>query len=211
MRITALSCVTMFVCGVALASSPPPIPSSLLPPAVYRTGPVPVTRRPVPRPDPQGPMTLARLKRISVSGVLYGELLREAQANAGLVPLTTTSTSGLSAMQTASRRLHIAADVSVNPSNNANVTSDSAQDVEPTVASVNINGTVHTTTVEIKYAAGPDGVMRSHLWAYHTTNLSSFAPPVELPVPLDSRGTPEYAWTGDPLLSVNPYAGGEAP
>jgi hypothetical protein len=181
-----------------LASPPPVIPPSALPPAVPGGSAI-VQAPPLPKPDPAGPMTLARLDNAGLSGVLYYAMLERLQG--------ATATA---APEAAKSGAHLYAGTNANVVGAPfNATNDNFQDIEPTVTAVNFNGVMHTTTVSIKYL--PTGLqpplppIRSHLFAVHTTNFGTPpSPGVELPIP------PGYTWAGDPLMAVNPSISGIA-
>lgn len=71
------------------------------------------------------------------------------------------------------------------------VTSDTWQDVEPTVGSVSLSTLTYKTAVFMRYVSGV-----ANLVAGTTTNMSSFT----TSVPTVPAG---YSWSGDPLLAAN--------
>src|SRR5712691_6239557 len=109
---------------------------------------------PLPKPDPAGRMTLERLKHMDVSGVVYAALLQEAERNAAIASTEVTSVfAGDSSVRQGTLKMpgfHVVPDAFVGSTVNAS--NDTAQDVEPTAAAVNIGGTMHTATVAIKFA-----------------------------------------------------------
>jgi len=88
----------------------------------------------------------------------------------------------------------------------ANASTDQNQDVEPSVVSVLDEGVKFTSTTFTKYVDLPGFEGRRPRVHFSTTSdLTSFPQRGQLPLPLD------YTASGDPLMAVNPYAGGIAP
>ncbi len=198
-RIMLLAAGIASLAVATIASIAPQVPSHLLPPLVTPSGPGNVAKVLTPLPDPGGPMTLERLNRLTLSGVLDGIIRRQLQQATSLdlgVPPVMGGASGHSQRSVASL-----ATATTGPK----VTNDTLQDVEPTVVAVNRGGTMNTVTVATKYVAiqGLNGLNpRNHVST--TTDFMSYTGPTELPVPAG------YTMSGDPLLSVNPYLNGVA-
>jgi len=80
-----------------------------------------------------------------------------------------------------------------------NASNDTYQDVEPSIISIDRNGTTWTSSVYIKYVNGIGSNHYSTTWDFANFNRG------QLPLPAD------YTWSGDPLLAQNPYSYGIAP
>jgi hypothetical protein len=209
MKLKALLSVTsmcaFLVPGASLASDPPPIPDHLMPPA---SRPQSVQKTPVaPRaiPDPGPPMTLERLKKLPVSGVLYGEMYRKVkEENAGKRSATSGITAGDQGSRGAEEDISVISEAS-SVTATARATNDTRQDVEPAVTVVNVSGTTYTASTSIKYVpiVGLTG-NRPRVYYSTTSDFASFVSGL-MPIPTG------YQLTGDPLMSTNPYTGGIAP
>jgi hypothetical protein len=160
---------------MAIASIGPNIPPDQMPPEVRPLVPIPrFIDLPLPIPDPLGPMTLERLNHITVSGVLYKALFDQASTPAN-VSTSSVASNVANSTDAPRSRLHIRTDAFGGTT--TNVSSDQDQDVEPTTAAVNINGTLHTATVTTKYVAcwNDATALCTTLYAYHTTNLQTYS------------------------------------
>ncbi len=92
------------------------------------------------------------------------------------------------------------------------VSNDADQDVEPTVVALNYYGSDRTTVGFIKITAtGTAPNFQARAFTSSTTNLSSWATPVQLPIPASQLAGVTYAHTADPGLAANAFDSGDGP
>lgn len=151
--------------------------------------PMPIEPFVVPAPPAPGTqVTPADINQLS--GVLYYSHLRDW----GLLPANPPSP--LEQMSPSTEQLPSV--LYISPS--YNMTSDSNQDVEPSVMAYNSNGTVYKSTTYIKFLSDA-----TPLIYYSTTpNFTTFYRG-QLALPSG------YRYSADPLMSKNPYNGGAGP
>src|SRR6185436_4049 len=138
-----LALLALQIPTTVLASPPSDIPDNRMPPAhtpVKKIEP-PLPPRPVP---PGPPMTRELLERLPVSGVVYREMLRDLPENLSSGELETSGLATSEEPVTWEETLDLAT-LAATATTTVNATSDTLQDVEPSVISVNISGTTYTS------------------------------------------------------------------
>src|ERR1700730_17736442 len=203
MIILSIVCLTIALAPSNLfATDPYPIPPSRMPPAITPSGPANLfVERPI-LPDPGGLLTLPTLQRAGLSNSDYNAFHRALTAS----PVLRTSAVDTSVLSR-SKRLHISADAFV--ADGFKATNDTLQDAESAVVAQLVNGSPHTVTASNHYA-NVNGVVYNHINAESSATFTpgSFTPPAQLPIPVDRRGSPQFADSTDPILAGNPQTGG---
>ena len=187
----------------ALATDPPPIPDRLMPPASRPTAAPRIAVAPPAKPDPGPPLTMERLDKLPVSGVIRGVLQRKLREQSGEEVAAGAATDDQRRRGPAGGLAVVADASSVQTTGRA--TNDTRQDVEPAVTAVNVSGTTYTAATSIKYVPVV-GLTGNQPRTYYSTT-SDFASFVSGQLPMPTG----YALSGDPLMSTNPYTGGIAP
>lgn len=188
--------VFILISGSVFASPLPELPLSMdgspmynfLPPPIESEFPLQPAEQPFPESQTFPPQKISLDAVQSASGVLYYATLTEW----GIIqsaPPQQIQTLPNTAIETLASSV-----IGTIP-----VVSDSNQDVEPSVISINKDGTDWTTTVYTKYVAG---IAKNYFST--TADFSTFYRG-QLPLPTG------YSWSGDPLLAENPYTTGVAP
>ena len=201
---TFLTVVALFLLATSLLASAVPVIAPM--PAEVR--PMhPLTQFPhlIPVAEPGGPLTLERLETMHLSGPAYNALKRlitssPAGSLGTVVDRSRAATSGASSSAHASSAYHPVALLS--SGDEANASSDTLQDAEPSVVAFDKDGATHTVTAAMKYTPNTS---IGRIVAHH----SSSVPPgafthAELPMPTDIQ----YQNSGDPIVAANVYSGG---